>query len=247
MASKPSRHRDGQTAAALAEALIKGISQERVRRLFALLHDASKAIADLPRDWTRVLPQDAPLTTVERWEQAFAQAEADDWPDGVDRSNIVLGVIRLLDKGSEAAVQAGEELLPPKSLGLWRRALADGPAQALPVTLTQLRVADGLEPASHVIWTFGDLARLVAAPLCPPARVEHRPLAASDFGRPADPGPYHSDRRARPAADRRRRQARLRDDRRQRPLRHDLFQPARRRGTPSRPLASHRRSVRDLS
>ena len=146
-------NRDGQTAAALAEALIKGISQERVRRLFALLHDASKAIADLPRDWTRVLPQDAPLTTVERWEKAFAQAEADDWPDGVDRSNIVLGVIRLLDKGSEAAVQAGEELLPPKSLGLWRRALADGPAQALPVTLTQLRVADGLEPASHVIWS----------------------------------------------------------------------------------------------
>ena len=152
MASKPSRHRDGQTAAALAEALIKGISQERVRRLFALLNDASKAIADLPRDWTRVLPQDAPLTTVERWEQAFAQAEAADWPNGVDRSNIVLGVVRLLDKGSEAAVQAGEELLPTKSLGLWRRALADGPAQALPVTLTQLRVADGLEPASHVIW-----------------------------------------------------------------------------------------------
>ena len=146
-------NRDGQTAAALAEALIKGISQERVRRLFALLHDASKAIADLPRDWTRVLPSDAPLTTLERWEKAFAQAEAADWPDGVDRSNIVLGVIRLLDKGSEAAVQAGEGLLPPKSLGLWRRALADGPAQALPVTLTQLRVADGLEPASHVIWS----------------------------------------------------------------------------------------------
>jgi hypothetical protein len=35
-------HRAGQTAAALAEALIKGISQERVRHLFALLHDASK-------------------------------------------------------------------------------------------------------------------------------------------------------------------------------------------------------------
>ena len=35
--------RDGQTAAALAEVLIKGISQERVRRLFALLHGASKA------------------------------------------------------------------------------------------------------------------------------------------------------------------------------------------------------------
>jgi hypothetical protein len=146
-------NRDGQTAAALAETLIKGVSQERVRRLFALLHDASKAIVGLPRDWTRVLPKEAPLTAVERWEQAFAQAGANDWPDGVDRSNIVLDVLRLLKKGCEAVVQAGEELLPSRSLSLWRRALADGPPEALPVTLTQLRVADGLEPASHVIWT----------------------------------------------------------------------------------------------
>ena len=146
-------NRDGQTAAALAEALIKGVSQERVRRLLALLPDDSKAIAGLPRDWARVLPADAPLTTVERWDQAFAQIDASDWPDGVDRSAIVLRVLRLLEKGSDAAVEAGEELLPPRPLGLWRRALIDGPPQALPVTLAQLRVGDGLEPASHVIWT----------------------------------------------------------------------------------------------
>lgn len=146
-------NRDGQIAAALAETLIKGVSQERVQRLFALLHNASKAIVGLPRDWTRVLPKDAPLTTVERWERAFAQAGASDWPDGVDRSDIILSVLRVLEKGCEAAAQAGEELLPPSSLGLWRRALTDGPPEALPVTLTQLRVADGLEPASHVIWT----------------------------------------------------------------------------------------------
>jgi hypothetical protein len=103
-------NRDGQTAAALAETLIKGVSQERVRRLFALLHDASKAIAGLPRDWTRVLSKEAPLTTVERWEQAFSQAEASDWPDGVDRSNIVLGVLRSLEKGSEAAINRGSKV-----------------------------------------------------------------------------------------------------------------------------------------
>ena len=124
-----------------------------MQRLFALLHGASKAIVGLPRDWTRVLPKEAPLTIVERWEQAFSQADASDWPDGVDRSNIILGVLRLLEKGSEAAVQVGEDLLPPRSLGLWRRALTDGPPVALPVTLTQLRVTDGLEPAAHVIWT----------------------------------------------------------------------------------------------
>ena len=56
--------RDGQTAAALAEALTKGLSQERVRRLFALLGNSSKETADLPTDWPRVLPADAPLTTL---------------------------------------------------------------------------------------------------------------------------------------------------------------------------------------
>lgn len=146
-------NRDGQRAAALAEILIKGVSQERAQRLFALLHDSSQAVSGLPRDWTRVLPKDAPLTTVERWEQAFARVDAEGWPDGVDRSDIVLRVLRLLEKGPGAAVEAGEELLPPGPLALWRRALADGPAEALPVTLSQLRVADGLEPASHVIWT----------------------------------------------------------------------------------------------
>lgn len=40
-----------------------------------------------------------------------------------------------------------------KALRLWRKALVDGPAAALPVTLAQLRVADGLEPAANVIWT----------------------------------------------------------------------------------------------
>ena len=197
--------RDGQTAAALAEVLIKGISQERVRRLFALLHGASKAIADLPRDWTRVLPQDAPLTTVERWEQVFAQSDAADWPDGVDRSNIVLDVLRLLDLGPEAAVQAGEGLLPTRPLGLWRRALDDGPAQALPVTLTQIRVPDGLEPASNVIWTSA--IALASSPR------PHVRLLAINTGRwprrisedRLIPRPYHSARGARSAADRRRR------------------------------------------
>ena len=239
--------RDGQTAAALAEALIKGVSQERVTRLFALLHDASKAIADLPRDWTRVLPQEAPLTTVERWEQAFAQSDASDWPDGVDRSNIVLSVLRLLEKGSEAAVQAGEELLPSRSLGLWRRALADGPPEALPVTLTQLRVADGLEPASHVIWTSAislassprPYVRLLAFNTGRwPRRISEDRLIPDHIIPLEELDPL-------PIADGDRRD--YADDRRQRSLGRHLFQPTRCRRPPSRALASHRRSVRDLS
>ena len=152
---------DGQTAAALADVLVKGISQERVRRLLRRLN-GTPPIADLPTDWSRVLPTDAPLSTVERWEQAFAGVAPGDWPGGADRSGIVLEVVRILDKGPEAAQEAGQRLLPKLPLKLWQRALEEGPAAALPVTITHLRVDDNLEPASHPIWTSA--ISLAAAP-----------------------------------------------------------------------------------
>jgi hypothetical protein len=145
--------RDGQVAAALAEILAKGISQEQVRRLFALLRTSSTALRDLPAEWAKVLPPDAPLTTVDRWEQAFARVDAAHWPGGNDRSATVLDVIRLLDKGLQAAAEVGEKLLTGLPLALWQRALDNGPAEAIPVTLTQLRLVDRLEPVSNVIWT----------------------------------------------------------------------------------------------
>jgi hypothetical protein len=152
---------DGQTAAALADVLVKGISQERVRRLLRRLR-GTPAIADLPQDWSRIIPADAPLTTVERWQQAFAQASPSDWPDGVDRSGPLLDILRLLAQGPEVAREAGDKLLPKLSHRLWVRALQKGPPEALPVTLTHLRVDDGLEPASHPIWTSA--ISLAAAP-----------------------------------------------------------------------------------
>ena len=139
--------RDGQTAAALAEVLVKGVSQERVRRLLALLGPNPPPLRELPANWTRILPPDAPLTTVERWEQVFRQTSAEDWPDGVDCSRVVLDFLRLLAEGPGAAEKVGQTLLPGVARALWRRALDDGPAQALPVTLIGLRSDDGLEPA----------------------------------------------------------------------------------------------------
>jgi RecB family exonuclease len=153
---------DGQVAAALAEVIVKGLSQERMRRLFSLIRTHSPALRDIPRGWTRLLPPDAPLTTVERWEQIFNSNNAGDWPDGVDRSAIILEIIRLLAKGPDAAVEAGEKLLSGVPLALWRRALDDGPPQALPVTLSHLRRSDGLEPATNVI--FASAMALASAP-----------------------------------------------------------------------------------
>jgi hypothetical protein len=154
--------RDGQLAAALADVLVKGISQERVRRLFALLPRNTPPLRDLPADWTRILPSDAPLTAVARWEQVFARTPASDWPAGIDRSATVLDILRLLAQGPGVAEDAGERLLLGIARSLWRRALQDGPPEALPVTLTRLRSDDGLEPATHVI--FGSALALASAP-----------------------------------------------------------------------------------
>ncbi|MBB5045958.1 hypothetical protein HNR60_000693 [Rhodopseudomonas rhenobacensis] len=138
---------EGQAASALAELLVKGLSQERVRRLNALLRGGP--LRDLPAG----LPADAPLTSVERWERGLTQADDAAWPDGKNRTAEVMAVIRLLDRGADAAAEAGETMLSGLQRSLWRRALREGPAQALPVTLATLRIDDGIEPAASAIWT----------------------------------------------------------------------------------------------
>ncbi|TCU63739.1 PD-(D/E)XK nuclease superfamily protein [Bradyrhizobium sp. R2.2-H] len=142
---------DGQATAALAEVLTKGLSQERVRRLFTLMRGGP--LSDLPGGWMRLLPVDAPLTSEERWERVLKQPEDSDWPDGKNRTAEVLEVIRLLGQGTDAAELAGETLLIGVQRSLWRRALREGPAQALSVTLAGLRIEDGIEPAANAIWT----------------------------------------------------------------------------------------------
>ncbi|SDE68845.1 PD-(D/E)XK nuclease superfamily protein [Bradyrhizobium brasilense] len=142
---------DGQAAAALAEVLLKGLSQERVRRLLALMHGGP--LRDVPGEWTRVLPVDAPLTSAKRWERVLTRTDDADWPDGKNRTADVMELIRLLDRGTESAELAGETLLSGVQRSLWRRALREGPAQALSVTLASLRIEDGIEPAASAIWT----------------------------------------------------------------------------------------------
>jgi hypothetical protein len=58
---------EGQTAGALAETLIKGVSQERVQRLFALLHNASKAIVPPWSDGSRRKPPEEEASMKLEW------------------------------------------------------------------------------------------------------------------------------------------------------------------------------------
>jgi hypothetical protein len=60
---------DGQAAAALAEILRNGLSQNRVRRLLSLTHDMTAATAEIPMNWHRIIPKNAPLLQADRWQR----------------------------------------------------------------------------------------------------------------------------------------------------------------------------------
>jgi len=150
----------GQTCAALAEILLNGLSRERVRRLIALARGQSAMLARLPEDWAKSLPPGVPLVSYDQWEYILEQAAAD--PDGADLRDPLLDVIAILAGGAERAVEAGEQLLSGHALAVWRKALHEGPARALDVTLQTLRTGDGLEPGAHIAWMRAE--DLAAAP-----------------------------------------------------------------------------------
>lgn len=152
----------GQQCAALAEVLFHGLSHERVTRVIQLCRPTSAVLEKLPSNWSRALPEDAPLLKRVHWEALFDEAEAAGWPGGIDQRPILLPILELLEKGFAAAAEAGEKLLDGQSHALWKRAMTEGPAEALPTTLGELRVDDGMEPASSILWCSA--RALVTAP-----------------------------------------------------------------------------------
>ena len=144
--------REGQTAAALADILLRGLSQTRMRRLNTLLRARAGPFADLPEGWTRILPADAPLSSSEAWARLIDGLDATDWPDGADLGPALSAIVDLLSRGIEAAVDAGETLLRGHARAIWRRALAEGPAASLDLTLETLRQDDGIDACVSACW-----------------------------------------------------------------------------------------------
>ena len=148
--------RDGQAAAALADCLLSGISQNRLRRLIALIRGMTMITRAIPASWHRILPRDAPLLRLEAWTKVIKQA--DNWPDG-DFGDNLNNLLELLDLGTDGAAEAGEHLLSGRAREIWRRALLEGPAGALDVSLVRIRVEDKADPStSVVVCSASDLA-----------------------------------------------------------------------------------------
>ena len=153
---------EGQLAAALAEVLLRGFSQPRLKRVVGLLRAQTNKFSQLPSQWWRKLPEDAPLLDAARWKQEIAALDAQDFPDGVDPRPLLLEIVDAIGLGLAEASEVGERLLQGKALAIWRKALTDAPAEALDVTLAGLRVDDGLEPTVTVVW--GPAAAIAAVP-----------------------------------------------------------------------------------
>ena len=149
--------RDGQAAAALADILLNGLSQDRVRRLARLAHEPSTPFGDLPDDWAQALPRAAPLASPERWRQA---ARASGLPEAT--TIILFPAIDLLAAGTNQAAAAAELFLRGGARSLFRRALARAPASALEASLSSLRQPDDVEPGSSIGWMHA--SALASAP-----------------------------------------------------------------------------------
>lgn len=143
--------REGQASAALADIVVRGLSQSRLRRLAALCRD-SGPFDTLPEGWMRVLPTDAPLSTPSAWNRLLAGLTPKDWPDGADHTPALRAVVELLAKGPDGAAEIGEAFLKGRALGIWRKALLAGPAASIDATLETLKQDDGLEACVCVAW-----------------------------------------------------------------------------------------------
>jgi len=143
--------RDGQAAAALADILVRGLSQTRIRRLAALCGDGA-ALSALPEGWLRVLPTDAPMATPIAWNRLLSRLAAKDWPDGQDHIPTLKSAVELLAKGPDAADEIGQAFLSGRAQAIWRKALMAGPAASIDTSLENLKQDDGLDSCVSVAW-----------------------------------------------------------------------------------------------
>jgi RecB family exonuclease len=160
--AKITASREGQAAAALADILLRGLTQRKFRRLVALARATGGLFAEFPNGWLKVLPSDAPLSSVQSWQKLLTSLTAQDWPDEVDLTTQLRQAVELLQSGHSGAEAAGTALLSGRALGIWKKALAAGPAASLDLTLQGMREDDGLEACESAVWL--PAAHLAASP-----------------------------------------------------------------------------------
>jgi RecB family exonuclease len=151
----------GQLCAALADILLNGLSQDRVRRVTGYAALARGPLRELPGTWSLGLASAAGLFELAHWQDALdaATARANAGPDP---RPVLMPLLELLGRGPQAAADAGDLILGAAAREIWREALRRAPADAIEYTLQSLRAPDGRDPASSVVWA--PASHVVGAP-----------------------------------------------------------------------------------
>jgi len=139
--------REGRPCAALADLLLQGLDRDRVLRFARAVRGNSTVLGAMPEGWSAHVPRYAVLDSPDRWHRALA---ADGIPSDV--ATPLLVAVELIGRGLDGAQEIGDVLLRGAPRLVWRRALMRAPASALDATLGDLRVGDGVEPATSIAW-----------------------------------------------------------------------------------------------
>lgn len=153
--------REGQACGALADVLLNGLSQDRLRRLFSHAAGRSRALQNLPLNWALGLQPGAALFELDQWLRALDEASRLR-TDGIDPRPILTPVLEMLANGPAAAEQAGTMLLGTSARLLWSGALRRAPVEALEFSLQELRLPGGRDPGACAVWC--PASHLAAAP-----------------------------------------------------------------------------------
>jgi hypothetical protein len=149
--------RDGQRAAALADVLLHGLSQSRVRRLVSLCRGEGGALDELPYGWLSSIPRGAALAHVEDWRRAISTAVLGN--ASLAGMQAAIPILEVLARGVVAAQEASELLLRGRAALLWQAALRTAPPDAVEFALQNARFPSDNDAADSIAWcTARDLA-----------------------------------------------------------------------------------------
>ena len=151
---------EGQRCAAIADILLRGLSETRVRRMIALCAGERTDLDRLPQGWMRSLPRGAALLTLADWERVLRPLRE---RDGLgDIQTVLAPILNVLARGAEGAPEVGEILLRGRSRSMWDTALRAAPPHAIELALQNIRLEDEGDPADSVVW--GPASHVAAAP-----------------------------------------------------------------------------------
>jgi len=152
--------RDGQRCAALADILLRGLSEARVRRLVSLSTREGSVLDQLPSNWLTMLPRGATLLTLGDWQRALTGVESDGQP--FDAETVLLPWLSVLEKGPQAAREAAASTLRRRSQRIWEAATRSAPAHAIELTLQNMRLPEETDAGDSIVWC--PAAHLAASP-----------------------------------------------------------------------------------